>query len=255
MLTTTPRISRPSPWATLKTGYTALFLIFASLVSAPANADYDAHMYCKARALLISTQYYSGIFRGDYSRVELVKWEFYEYLKGEGFKPSPASLYCFSENSQSAAADEAVWMARREEVIYDDLVFTNWAPDSASADSFSPNPLRDFNITLYSGQREVQICVRDHECEDGDRIQVSVNSGSVFYGELFNSWDCTDVPVQQGRNRVELYALNGSGNKGNCSYRNVNTGEIQVRGANSQTQSWRHRGGAGSSANIIVEVE
>lgn len=50
-------------------------------------------------------------------------------------------------------------------------------------------------------------------------------------------------------------AVNGTGRKGNCSYANVNTGEIRVEGKTGETQSWRHRGGAGSSANIIVNVK
>ena len=98
------------------------------------------------------------------------------------------------------------------------------------------------------------MCVRDHECEDGDRVRVSVNGSRVFSGEIDNDWVCEDVRVRQGNNRVDLYAFNGSGRKGNCSYADVNTGEIRVEGVNKEVQSWRHRGGAGSSASIIVKV-
>ena len=53
---------------------------------------------------------------------------------------------------------------------------------------------------------------------------------------------------------VELTALNGTGYKGDCSYRDENTGEIRVTGENTETQVWRHRGGAGSKARLIVET-
>ena len=64
--------------------------------------------------------------------------------------------------------------------------------------------------------------MRDHECEDGDEVRVSVNGGRVFSGEIDNDWDCGDVPVREGNNRTELFAVNGSGHKGNCSYADVN---------------------------------
>ena len=32
--------------------------------------------------------------------------------------------------------------------------------------------------------------MRDHECEDGDRIRVEVNGRSIFSGEIDNDWDC-----------------------------------------------------------------
>lgn len=131
------------------------------------------------------------------------------------------------------------------------VVQTNWSPDD-----FTNQPLRDFNITVSSGQQEVRVCVRDHECEDGDEVRVSVNGEVLFSGEIDNQWACSDVAVRKGNNRIEMYAINGTGHKGaHCSHRNVNTGEIQVGGENVQTQSWRHRGGAGSSANIVVEID
>ena len=59
----------------------------------------------------------------------------------------------------------------------------------------------------------------------------------------------------RGRNEIELYAINGTGRKGNCSYADENTGELRVEGENAESQLWRHRGGAGSSAAIIVDVQ
>ena len=101
----------------------------------------------------------------------------------------------------------------------------------------------------------MNICIRDHECEDGDEVRVSVNGISVLREEIVNEWSCRSVPVTEGRNSIELYAINGSGRKGDCSYADANTGEIRIEGENIQTQSWQHRGGAGSSAAIIVTVQ
>jgi len=122
-------------------------------------------------------------------------------------------------------------------------------------DDEDADPLQDFHITVPSSAPNVRVCVRDHECEDGDSIRVSVNGKGVFNGELYNRWDCRDVRVRSGRNSITLYAVNGTGYKGNCSHADTNTGQIRVTGKNSETQSWQHRGGAGSKANIVVDVE
>ena len=115
----------------------------------------------------------------------------------------------------------------------------------------------DFNVGIPSScPREVEICVRDHQCEDGDQIRVSVNGGVVFSGELFNAADCRIVPVREGTNSVELFAINGTGFKGACDHADVNTGEITIRGstASVETQNWLHSGGTGSRANLNVTV-
>ena len=125
-----------------------------------------------------------------------------------------------------------------------------------AVDRFESQALSDFRVTVPAGQREVELCVRDHECEDGDRISVTVNGAQVFSGELYNPWSCHTVPVQPGANPISMFAINGTGFKGSsCSHENVNTGEMRVTGTNSATQSWRHRGGAGSSAQITVQVQ
>lgn len=133
------------------------------------------------------------------------------------------------------------------------------SPSPSPTPSPSPGagtPLRDVNVTIPSScARQVQVCVRDHECEDGDQIRVSLNGSVIFSGELFNAWNCQNVPVQQGVNRFELFAINGTGFKGNCSHADANTGEIVITGGNTRgTQSWEHRGGAGSSANLNVTI-
>ena len=116
--------------------------------------------------------------------------------------------------------------------------------------------LRDFPVKIKGKTGSVEICVRDHECEDGDRISVDADGRNVFSGEIDNEWACTTLEVEHGKSYpVELKALNGTGHKGNCSYSDVNTGEIRVTGENTVTQVWRHRGGAGSRAKIIVEPQ
>ena len=108
-------------------------------------------------------------------------------------------------------------------------------------------------ITGTTGSLE--ICVRDHKCEDGDEISVDVEGRTIFSGEIVNDWNCQTIEVRGGETyQVELTALNGTGYKGNCSFIDENTGEIRVTGENTETQVWRHRGGAGSKARLIVET-
>ena len=117
-------------------------------------------------------------------------------------------------------------------------------------------PLGDFSISLPSNcPREVQLCVWDNGCEDGDRIRVSVNGNVEFNGQLFKQMRCKKVSVREGRNSVELFAINGTGGLNNCDTPpGVNTGAMRISGGNSQTREWRHAGGAGSSANLDVTI-
>ena len=115
--------------------------------------------------------------------------------------------------------------------------------------------LRDFPMKITGTTGSLEICVRDHKCEDGDEISVDVEGRTIFSGEIVNDWDCQTIEVQGGETyQVELTALNGTGYKGNCSFIDENTGEIRVTGENTETQVWRHRGGAGSKARLIVET-
>ncbi len=117
----------------------------------------------------------------------------------------------------------------------------------------SDQGLQDFPMQIKGSSGELQVCVRDHECEDGDKISVDVEGRNIFSGEIVNDWVCDTVEVQAGQSyAVELTALNGTGYKGACSYADANTGEIRVTGENTETQVWRHRGGAGSRARIVV---
>ena len=113
--------------------------------------------------------------------------------------------------------------------------------------------LSDFPVQIEGESGMIDICVRDHECEDGDAISVDVEGRNVFSGEIVNDAKCSTLEVEAGRDYViELTALNGTGFKGACNFADANTGEIVVRGLDAQTQVWRHRQGAGSLARIVV---
>ena len=209
----------------------------------------EDNVFCVSQDVQGDTRYYSAIFIEDYSESDRWKREFVNYLYGQNFDPDLFSPYCFFEDSLSSAERSYDDHFQVDDVIFD-AVRTNWAPDN-----FSNMPLQDFNIRVSSYRQEIEVCVRDHECEDGDKVRVSVNGSRIFSGEIDNDWVCDTVDANEGDNRVELYAVNGTGRKGNCSYADVNTGEIRVEGKNTETQSWRHRGGAGSSASIIVTID
>lgn len=230
----------------------AICLLAAIAVGSPvAQASDQDHIYCIINDSDNDNRYYSAIFLGDYSRHIGFENAFRDYLRRRGNDPNPGESYCFFETSYQAADREYQYEVRSDTRARTyKVVHTHWAPDT-----FTNRPLRDFKVTVPSSRQKVRVCVRDHECEDGDRVRVSVNGGSVFSGEIDNQWACEVVPVNEGRNRIKLYAVNGTGRKGNCSYANVNTGEIRVEGKTGETQSWRHRGGAGSSSNIIVNVK
>ena len=184
--------------------------------------------------------------------------DFYDYLESRGFQPDITESYCFFESTlpegeQALLRD--VEDARRDGYT---VLQTGWRPvgSAASADEpFSPQPLRNFRITVPASPYDVQVCVRDHECEDGDRVRVSINGIELLDDEIVNAWSCRTLALREGRHDIELFALNGTGYKReDCNHADMNTGEIRVTGEDSQTQSWRHRGGAGSSAAIEVTV-
>ena len=228
----------------------ALLLLAMGMFSIPSSVvAAEEHIFCISQDERGETRYYSAIFFEDYSESDRWKRDFVNYLDGQNSNPDFLSTWCFFERNLSSAERDYNRRARGDDDTYD-VVRTNWAPEN-----FSSMPLQDFNIEVSSYRKEIEVCVRDHECEDGDKIRVSVNGSRIFSGEIDNDWICDAVDVNEGDNRVELYAVNGTGRKGNCSYADANTGEIRVEGKNTETQSWRHRGGAGSSANIIVTVD
>jgi len=145
------------------------------------------------------------------------------------------------------------WTLGYENDFYDYLESRGFQPDIT--EPFSPQPLRDFRISVPGSPYGVEVCVRDHECEDGDRVRVSINGIVLLDEEIVNAWSCRTLTLREGRHDIELFAVNGTGYKGeNCNHADANTGEIQVTGEDSQTQTWRHRGRAGSSAAIEVTV-
>ncbi len=139
-------------------------------------------------------------------------------------------------------------------------------------DDFTNQDIQDFHVSIDGDLNVLKICVRDHQCEDGDIVRVTVDGWTIFHGEIDNDWDCIDYPANidesvyytyyshsdgksydaHERLSINMYAVNGTGHKGNCSYQDANTGEIRVEGSTVQTQTWQHRGGAGSSASIFL---
>lgn len=198
------------------------------------------------------TVYYSAVFLGDYSNSARFQLDFAKHIERE-LGGKSGDTHCFFENSGNAAQraqERQISDDKALDYIYDNFKMTGWAPDT-----FSERGIDNFHMKLDNDSGEIQICMRDHECEDGDRVRISVDGETILEGEIFNDWKCKSFQAQAGQNySVNLHAINGTGRKGNCSYRNVNTGEIRVSGSNTETQSWQHRGGAGSNARIIVSL-
>ena len=243
-----------------KNAITGFCLLGSALCTPQTAVGSDDYIYCVLSIPPALSQddtsrvYYSAVFPGDYSIAHRYESEFLDFIEDQYQYSTIWPVRCLAnlmKNHQSAVRDLEYKMRQdKRGGIYDQVIATNWGSDKVAA-----IPLQDFNIKVSSSNPQVRVCVRDHECEDGDRILVSVNGSQVFSGEIDNGWDCQDVRVTSGKNRVELYAINGTGNKGACSHADINTGEIRVEGKNSQVQSWRHRGGAGSKASIVVDVE
>lgn len=243
--------------------FLAAVIVMTSGTVAPAIAAEDDHIYCLMRGESVykgkGDAFYTAVFLGDYSFTAGHINDFRDYLEREykgdyGGDLFLTESYCFHEDTATAAGrrlQREMKEDEREDLF--NITYTGWTPDS---DGFSNQDIKDFRITIDGDSDDLKICVRDHECEDGDRVRVSIDGSRIFDGEIDNGWDCDRVSVQSGREyEVELYAINGTGGKGaHCSHADVNTGEIRVEGATTQTQSWKHRGGAGSRARIIVNT-
>jgi hypothetical protein len=130
---------------------------------------------------------------------------------------------------------------------------------------FTQQLLRDWGVAntqaASGGLPVLRICVRDHECEDGDIIRVSINGAAVLQRELFNAPYCSNFRFNPGVNVISVLAVNGTGYKGACDYSNVNTGEIQVSNLradgtviSSVAQVWKLRSAAGTESNITVNL-
>jgi hypothetical protein len=118
----------------------------------------------------------------------------------------------------------------------------------------SATDLRNFGVFRALQGNTLEVCVRDHECEDGDRVSVTLNGQPVFANQkIFNAPTCRTVPARTGLNLILFRADNGTGFEGACSHSDENTGQITVRGADrSGTQTWSLRGGAGTQARLAV---
>ncbi|SMN01029.1 hypothetical protein SPONN_2157 [uncultured Candidatus Thioglobus sp.] len=225
------------------------FLISITLLLS-SNFSFAYDYYCRGWDNSVpqyaNKSYYSNFFSADekYADFKDAFQSFVSQKYGDHIDVSCGSGFHWREDDMqnSMQSDKSTYKLQ--------IIRTHWQPES-----FKRQALQDFHINVPSNNREVQLCVRDYECEDGDKIEVSVNSSAVFRGEIENSWDCNTVDVNTGRNSIKLYALNGTGNKGSCSHANINTGEIKVQGNNTQSQKWQHRGGKGSSANIIIDID
>jgi len=112
-----------------------------------------------------------------------------------------------------------------------------------------------------SANRTIRACVRDYECQDGDRVHVELDnlrgSSNVVFAdqELLNTAVCRDVPIPSpGLYAFKLLALNGTGFKNNCDFADVNTGELTISGT-SATVRWNVRGGAGTVSVGYVRLQ
>ena len=239
-------------------GLSALILLVPMAALSAALADDDDHIYCVTGESIAKDsnerrKFYSAVFLGDYLSSYKYNSPFQDFLERKYGDLLFDLTFCFFENTPRAASRRLAREAaadRQSDLYGGDVIMTGWAPDN-----FSNQSIQDFRIQIAGGSGKLEVCVRDHECEDGDKIRVTVGGRTIFSGEIDNDWVCDMFNVESGRRySVELFAINGTGRKGNCNFADVNTGELRVSGDNTETQSWRHRGGAGSRAQIIVKT-
>lgn len=155
-----------------------------------------------------------------------------------------------------SGTSEVLCYAERVEIRQPPSPLSTVPPPPPDSDP-NADPLDDFALEIPSNcPTEIQVCVRDHSCEDGDEVRVSVNGSVVYEGEIFSGWSCRTASVRRGDNLVDMLALNEWGHERNCARNDVNTGEIRIsaRGGASNSQSWRNSGGTGSRATLTVNV-
>ena len=108
------------------------------------------------------------------------------------------------------------------------------------------------NINTPKNELEVRICVRDHACEDGDIIQLSINNNEVFKGEIYRQSSCVIVPVHSGENDLRLQAINGTGGKNISCTEQINTGQVIIQSINWESAKWRLSPGESSYAKVRI---
>ena len=254
-------------------------LAFLRLWPAALGEDTDDHIYCRTMTAdahtVGDTLFFTGVFAGDFygSRQEYMN-SFYEHLV-EVYDPERSwGTLCWFEDTREKAEERLQAHAKDSDLVGYRVVYTNWTPDGGESGDgqLSAQPIRDFTVRIGGTEpytergafgtswtvdpNVLSICVRDHECEDGDKVAVTVNGNGVLAVEIAADWQCEDVRLGPGTHAIELRAVNGSGFKGECSHADVNTGEIMVASDREDSvQRWRHRGGAGSSARLKVTLE
>jgi hypothetical protein len=109
--------------------------------------------------------------------------------------------------------------------------------------------------------RQIDISVRDHECEDGDRVNVMIAGiANGFEATPFPNQEIRNIPATKtvtlpgsGTYLVVMTALNGTGFKGNCSFEDENTGELIISGTSqAKPVVWRTRGGTGTHSGGYI---
>ncbi len=130
-------------------------------------------------------------------------------------------------------------------------------PGTGSGGDFGP-----FSIYVdgpQGQQAQIAIGIRDHACEDGDRVSVYIGDGygdrAVFTNtEIVNNWQEKLVSVRAGYYyQVRAVAINGTGFKGACSHADVNTGEMRVRSNHTtEINTWEAPGGSERAGIINV---
>lgn len=176
------------------------------------------------------------------------------------------------ENSYSARLKNAgasnldAWYLDRDSASANSSFATSSYSSTASLQSsaeesdanFVQDDLRDFTVNTSN----LQICVWDYSCEDGDRVTVRVDSGArrltLFSNfKLANAKSCRPLNLASMSRanigsgfsvKVTLRADNGTGGEGNCP-NNVNTGAISVSGGGGE-DNWSLRGGTGSTGSV-----
>ena len=199
----------------------ALCLLFTALVPTVAYAQDDDNIYCLQydRNAGVDDVYYSGVFAGDYGSTLGYENDFYDYLESRGFEPDITESYCFFHPTLPAAERDMLSKIEEDRRYGYTAVRTEWRPEGSAAFAdvpISPQPLRDFRISVPVSPYGVGVCVRDHECEDGDRVRVSVNGIELMSEEIVKRLDVPDIDLAGGASqyralRHQRHGLQGRG--------------------------------------------
>ena len=180
-------------------------------------------VYCSVSEFVAGSGdwYFTGVFSAGNDSTHGCIGEFYDYLNGQGLDADRQAWTCSVEPTRAEAEQALLRFIGNTERRGTAVVRTGWRPGAvvADAESFARRPLEDFRIAVPASPYDVEVCIRDHECEDGDRVRVLVNGIELMSGEIGNAWMCRTVPLGEGRHDIELFAINGTGFKGeDCSH-------------------------------------